>query len=643
MSAVKTVSGREIILGAALKNGRGGEGTVFAIANSPNEVAKIYHDRNVPAEKKRKLRHMVSLANASLTRHTAWPTDLVDGTSFAIVMPRASGHELHDVYGPKSRMLKLPHARFRFLVLVAHNLCAALHDIHAVGAIVGDFNQRNILVGEKAGVSFVDCDSFQITAGQEIFRCLVGTPDDLAPEAQGQDFHRLNRVANQDNFTLAVLIFQLLFLGRHPFAGVGGHDYELPEAIRRHLYAYGRTGAAAGIQPPDAAPKLDAVPPAIASLFERAFAPSANNGGRPNAGEWAKELRALHGNIVQCRTNASHEYNSARGSCPWCELYARHHLSFFLIDGQHVFRIDAATITELAERIIAAQPLTFAAQIPTPKPVAAGALPRGLGGKGAQFWFGFPVLAGAIAVLSTGHWFIAIAVGIWAFNLLSSDENKTKRTVHRTQLETAYRDAQKAQANAESRLTAVRDQYIRDFERQKSNVRGLLGEYRNLPAERQRRIENLNRRLKELQLEEFLDRKFIAHASISGIGAERKARLRAYGIETASDLSWQMRVPGFGPNLKSALMQWRTGQEQHFRFDPARKLDPREIQKVDAELLVRKQEIERQIGDMKNLLETSSRQAKANYEATSHDLAPAMTAVAAAKKNLDAFNSLYTE
>lgn len=224
---------------------------------------------------------------------------------------------------------------------------------------------------------------------------------------------------------------------------------------------------------------------------------------------------------------------------------------------------------------------------------------------------------------------------------LGSDESKEKRSTHRAQLETAYRNAQKQQAEVESLLTAVRDHYARDFERQKASVRKLLDEYRNLPAERQRRIDDLNRRLKELQLEEFFDRRFIAHASIPGIGPERKARLRAYGIETASDLSWQMRVPGFGSGLKSTLMAWRTEQQQHFRFDPARKLDPREIQKVDAELLVRKQEIERQIGETKTSLETATRQAKARHEVTSQELAPAATARAKAQKDLDAFNALY--
>jgi len=226
--------------------------------------------------------------------------------------------------------------------------------------------------------------------------------------------------------------------------------------------------------------------------------------------------------------------------------------------------------------------------------------------------------------------------------LLRSDENKVKRAAHRAGLETAYRNAQKAQANVESDLASLRDQYVRDFERQKSGVRGLLAEYRNLPAERQRRIDDLNRRLKELQLEEFLDRKFIAHASISGVGTERKARLRAYGIETASDLSWQMRVPGFGPSLTAVLMQWRAQQEQHFRFDPARKLDPREAQKVDAELLAKKQEIERQIGDIKNAVETSSRQAKTKHELMSQNLQPAITAVAKTRKDLEAFDAIYS-
>jgi DNA-binding helix-hairpin-helix protein with protein kinase domain len=41
------------------------------------------------------------------------------------------------------------------------------------------------------------------------------------PEIQKSRQHfRMERTANHDNFGLAILIFQLLFFGRHPYSGV---------------------------------------------------------------------------------------------------------------------------------------------------------------------------------------------------------------------------------------------------------------------------------------------------------------------------------------------------------------------------------------------------------------------------------------
>lgn len=53
-----------------------------------------------------------------------------------------------------------------------------------------------------------------------VFHCDVGVPLWTPPELQGRDFRGLTRTKNHDRFGLAVLMFQLLFMGRHPFAGV---------------------------------------------------------------------------------------------------------------------------------------------------------------------------------------------------------------------------------------------------------------------------------------------------------------------------------------------------------------------------------------------------------------------------------------
>jgi hypothetical protein len=102
-----------------------------------------------------------------------------------------------------------------------------------------------------------------------------------------------------------------------------------------------------------------------------------------------------------------------------------------------------------------------------------------------------------------------------------------------------------------------------------------------------------------------------------------------------------MRVPGFGPTLKGALVQWRTDQERYFRFDPSRPVDPREFQKVDAALLVLKQEIERKILGIKDSLEKLSKEASGRHAVACQEMFRAADATEKAEKDLVAFNALY--
>jgi DNA-binding helix-hairpin-helix protein with protein kinase domain len=70
---------------------------------------------------------------------------------------------------------------------------------------------------QRATAALIDCDSFQITDGAHVFRCPVEVPEFTPPELQGSAFDSQTRTAQHDAFGLAVLIFYLLFLGRHPF------------------------------------------------------------------------------------------------------------------------------------------------------------------------------------------------------------------------------------------------------------------------------------------------------------------------------------------------------------------------------------------------------------------------------------------
>ena len=73
--------------------------------------------------------------------------------------------------------------------------------------------------------------------------------------------------------------------------------------------------------------------------------------------------------------------------------------------------------------------------------------------------------------------------------------------------------------------------------------------WEGMPSERLRRLDQLKRNHRQLQLEAYLDRFEIATARIESVGAGRRQTLESYGIETALDVTQAalFSVPGFGP------------------------------------------------------------------------------------------------
>lgn len=308
----------------------GGEGAVFDVLGKPDLVAKLY-SRPQSKERCDKLRAMAKLCRPELLKIAAWPTaTLSDGNPATIVgflMPRIANHlEIHNLYSVAQRKKDFPEADWGFLLHTARNCAIAFEAVHDHGHVVGDVNQKNVMVSKKGIVSLVDCDSFQVSEGTHIFRCGVGVDEYTPPDLQGKNFASLDRAANHDLFGLAVLIFQLLMLGRHPFSGVPLVKADIPivKAIQDGLYAYTRNPTK--LKPPPNTPPLTMLDAATRDLFERAFGSTR----RPTATEWRDVLDALMKQLARCKNDPKHSFPASAGECPWCRLIAAARLMFFL-------------------------------------------------------------------------------------------------------------------------------------------------------------------------------------------------------------------------------------------------------------------------------------------------------------------------
>jgi DNA-binding helix-hairpin-helix protein with protein kinase domain len=329
------------------KIGSGGEGDVYELLNGHLPVvAKIYH-KPLTEEKQEKLLLMVRGCNDELKAISAWPTGVLHakegGPVVGFLMPKIPDYEpVHKAYGPTHRKEVFPHADWRFLVRTAKNLAAAFFVIHKFGYVIGDVNEGNILVNHEACVRLIDCDSFQVRTDRRLYTCEVGVAHFTPPEISDQKHFHMERTANHDNFGLAILIFQLLFLGRHPYAGVysGKEGMPIEKAIVEYRFAYGRNAPFRAIAPPPNSVGLTVVPGELAGLFEKAFAEQgAKPSGRPGAGEWWALPESLEKRMRRCSADSVHSFYSGLSQCPWCWLEETSGLLLFL-SADRITKID---------------------------------------------------------------------------------------------------------------------------------------------------------------------------------------------------------------------------------------------------------------------------------------------------------------
>ena len=572
-----------ILLGREI--GKGGEGSVFEIAGT-TLVAKIYHRPAEPA-KAEKLEAMVRLKGRTLSAVAAWPEhrilDKSGAHTWGAVMPRVNDHrELHHLYGPAHRKRDFPSADWSFLVHVARNCAAAFESIHSAGHVVGDVNQGCILVSRQGTVKLIDCDSFQVRDGHRVFTCDVGVPHFTAPELQGKSFRGLHRAATHDSFGLAVLIFHLLFMGRHPFAGRyhGIGDMPIELAIQQGRFAYGAAGARVQMTPPPNALRLSHVSPPVADLFERAFRHSASQLIRPTAAEWVKALEALKTSLASCARFASHKFTrNGTQSCPWCEIEKGGGPKLFISITASA-KLNSAFDVSLLWRHVDA--------VPPPKPVAISLTTTANPGAPPALAFVtlasglFTLLMGAAAALSLVILMAGVsAAAVWSmisgllWLVLRSASPYAK--VRKTLLDD-LKNARAEMVEAEFEWRSKVDTLTKAFADKKQELSKLCTEYQALRQVFRREDEELQSKKRETQLRAFLRGYFIEDAIIKGIGPGRISVLRSFGIETALDVTPDRvgAVDGFGPARTASVVSWRKSVEARFRFDPTKGVDPAE-------------------------------------------------------------------
>lgn len=230
MASYRGSDGRSVELGRILS--RGGEGFIHEVPGQPSLVAKIWREPSEAQARKLDvlLRHPPALPNDARARiEFAWPVGAIydeHNLMQGYFMPRVPLDQYHELVRyciPAARRgleseRRAPFSRTELLT-IARNVAEAFRYLHQIGYVIGDVNHTNFLIGRDGKAFVIDLDSIQARdpGTGEIHRCVVGKDDFTPPRLIGQRFEDVDRTPNDDLFGLAVIIFQLLMDGNHPF------------------------------------------------------------------------------------------------------------------------------------------------------------------------------------------------------------------------------------------------------------------------------------------------------------------------------------------------------------------------------------------------------------------------------------------
>jgi DNA-binding helix-hairpin-helix protein with protein kinase domain len=487
---------------------------------------------------------------------------------------------------------------------------------------MGDVNPNNVLVSDQALISLIDCDSFQVQSNGRTFRCEVGVAEYTPPELQGVVFKDVNRTENHDRFGLAVLIFHLLFMGRHPFAGRyrGPDDMSLERAIRECRFPFSlRRELQKGMEPPPLAPTLELVTADLAALFDRAFA-DAGKTARPTAYEWSTALLALENQLVACRRDPSHKYAAHVAACPWCRFEDGTPPVVFYVS-PHGGLDFSASLADLApvlaelDRIAwpqtsSPQPAAPAAVQPAPLPPNTTAiLQRVRRVQVACAVSGLVLLTGLVLLVFMSAGAVVAIVGAlgcaaagcgWSILM-----RRSQLGAERTRRAQALRHAHRDQAQWRTQWKTTSAEYARRHAETRSCIDALRKDYGALAAQFQANLATLEHSKEASQRTDYLRNELIEDAVLKGIGGSVKSALRSEGIESAHDVLTHNLdgIPGIGKKRQEVLIAWAHEVAQRFRFDARKDVPLAERRALVAKYRQRtihlKAQLDRQVADLR--------------------------------------------
>lgn len=211
----------------------GAEGMVF-LTNDEKRLAKIYHKGIINPLRWAKLKKLTELNITG--QGFCIPLELLffRNAPVGYTMPLGRGKTLGTVFdGPDAIIEAFPEWTRLDVVTTLLSLIEKYLYLHMHDVIAGDIQLKNALINSPTEVYLIDMDSVQV----ENLPCPVGTEEFTDQRLWGKNFAQFVRQLRDEDYSIAMLVFSVLFCGLHPYATRNGAE-TLREEIINHNFPY---------------------------------------------------------------------------------------------------------------------------------------------------------------------------------------------------------------------------------------------------------------------------------------------------------------------------------------------------------------------------------------------------------------------